>query len=355
MTRVEFGHLSWCPPFQGAELAAEDEELGFDIRYFGDNTCWTSDPFAELRAAAEATTRIKLATGATNTVTRHPSAVASAMAAVQLRSGGRAMCGVSKGDSAMGVIARGPQRHAEFVENTTMLRGYLRAERVRIGAGASRLAWLDDFPEYEPVPLEIMASGPKTLKAAAALADRVTLAVGAAPERIDWALGELARGLNEAGRDPAEVTVGAMICLCVDADAAAAVEQLRTRVRGQAHMSSFRGNDLTAQPQIMRRVTSQLRQGYVYEDHHLRGTSWSETDAPAGMVDAEFAKWFGIGGPAWYAVERIHELIEQGLRYFVFSGQSRPEREAILGEVAPEVRRLAAPHDSNPPRPDTAR
>ena len=77
MSAVEFGHLSWRPPFEGAERVAEDEQLGFDIRYFGDNTCYASDPFAEMRAAAEATSTIKLATGVTNTVTRHPSAVAT--------------------------------------------------------------------------------------------------------------------------------------------------------------------------------------------------------------------------------------------------------------------------------------
>src|SRR5579872_3697712 len=118
---IEFGHGGWAPPFQGATLAREDEELGFDIRYFGENYCFNSDPFAELREAARATRRIKLATGVTNTVTKHPSVVASAMAAVQILSAGRAICGVGKGDSSLGVIGRGPQRHDEFVENTSML------------------------------------------------------------------------------------------------------------------------------------------------------------------------------------------------------------------------------------------
>ena len=41
----------------------------------------------------------------------------------------------------------------------------------------------DGFPEFEPVPLEVISSGPKTIAAATTLADRITLSVGAAQER----------------------------------------------------------------------------------------------------------------------------------------------------------------------------
>src|SRR5438045_2232117 len=60
---VEFGHCTIAPPLQGAALALEDEQLGFDIRYFGDNHSLHPDPFVALFDAAHATTRIKLATG----------------------------------------------------------------------------------------------------------------------------------------------------------------------------------------------------------------------------------------------------------------------------------------------------
>ena len=59
---VEFGHCTIAPPLQGAALALEDEQLGFDIRYFGDNHSLHPDPFVALLDAARATTRIKLAT-----------------------------------------------------------------------------------------------------------------------------------------------------------------------------------------------------------------------------------------------------------------------------------------------------
>ena len=75
---MEIGHLTWAPTLEGPALAQEDERFGFDIRYFGDNTCMHSDVFSELRDAARATSKIKLGTSVTNTLTRHPSAVARA-------------------------------------------------------------------------------------------------------------------------------------------------------------------------------------------------------------------------------------------------------------------------------------
>jgi hypothetical protein len=45
---VEFGHLTWGAPFDGAMMAGHDEEMGFDIRDVGDNTSTNSDVFAEI-------------------------------------------------------------------------------------------------------------------------------------------------------------------------------------------------------------------------------------------------------------------------------------------------------------------
>jgi 5,10-methylenetetrahydromethanopterin reductase len=331
---IEFGHVNFVPPFQGAALAREDEELGFDIRYFGENSSFVSDPFAEMRAAAEATTRIRLAVGATNTVTRHPLVVATSIAAVQVLSAGRAICGVGKGDSALGVVGLGPQRHDEFVEKTTMLRAFLRGETIRLGDYDSRLQWLDGR-DFSPVPLELMGSGPRMLRTAAGLADRVTLAVGTAPERIAWALERIDEGLEAAGRSRDEIRIGAYVPIALDDDPRLAAERLRVRVKGAAHMASLRGTDFDAQPEKLRAVTTRLRDEYDYRHHN------NEAGNPLGeLVDDDFATWFGIGGPASYVVERLGRLAEAGLSYFFFGAIPLEERQRIAADVMPAVRAL---------------
>src|SRR5690606_11507887 len=125
---VEFATTGFYPPLSGGAAAQESEEQGFDIHSFGCNECLTPDVFTELRMAAEATTDIKLMVGVFNMITRHPSVIASGMAAIQLASDGRAICGVGKGDSSMGMIGRKPQRHDEYVRDASLVRAYLRGE-----------------------------------------------------------------------------------------------------------------------------------------------------------------------------------------------------------------------------------
>jgi 5,10-methylenetetrahydromethanopterin reductase len=330
--RVEFGHVSWCPPFQGATIAQENEAFGFDVQYFGDNQCLTSDTFSELRAAAAATTDMRIATGVTNLVTRHPAVVASSIAGVQVVSQGRAICGVGKGDSALGMIGLRPQHHDEFVERMAMLRTYLSGESQRTGSWDSRLQWLDDV-DYAPVPLEMMASGPKSLEAAGQLCDRVSLAVGAAPERIAWALDIVYEAAERAGRSRDDVTVGAFVNIVIDDDQTQAADLLRTRVKGWAHMASFPGHDLQTQPEIMRSATRRLRNEYDYAHHD------SEVGSPlADLVSAEFAGWFGIGGPRSYVIDRLVELGQLGLRHFNFAALPTGEREMMASAIMPQVR-----------------
>jgi 5,10-methylenetetrahydromethanopterin reductase len=328
---VQFGNVAFCPPLQGGALAAADEALGFHLRYFGENSCYGSDPFAELRDAAGVTSRIRLAVGATNFVTRHPAVIAGAIAGVQVASGGRAICGIATGDSALGVIGRRPQRLAQFAQDAATLRAYLRGETVDADGFSSRIEWLDTV-DYTPVPVEVMCSGPKTIAVAAAVADRVTLTVGAAPERITWALGELDAGLAAAGRSRGDIEVGAYVGVVVDDRRDRAIERLRVRVKGVAHMASLPGIDLDQQPERLRQVTTRLRAAYDYRHHNVNA------DNPLGaLVEPDFADWFGIGGPPAYVVDRLGGLADAGLGYIFVAGMAGEERERFAADVMPQL------------------
>jgi len=53
---VEFGHCTIAPPLEGAALALEDEQLGFDIRYF----TGTTTPFIRIRSSRSSMRRAPL-------------------------------------------------------------------------------------------------------------------------------------------------------------------------------------------------------------------------------------------------------------------------------------------------------
>jgi 5,10-methylenetetrahydromethanopterin reductase len=335
---LEFGTTGFYPPFQGAAIARASEELGFDVQMFSENHTRVPDAFGEMRDAARATSRIRLLCGPVNFVTRNPGVIASGIVPIQAVSDGRAVCGIASGDSAVAAAGRRPQRVAALEQDLAVLRAYLHGgDAVLPGGSTSRLEWAQGLP-YPPVPIEMVCSGPRAIAVAARLADRVGLSVGANPERVGWALRIIDAALVEAGRERADVRVGVFVPLAVTADRASGRSQIRTRVAGWAHMSSFKGNDLAQQPEILRRVTSVLRDGYDYRFHHPGAPAENPNTA---VCDEEFGDWFGLGGPPSYLVERLGELVAMGVDT-ITCALPVPERERFAAEVIPALRPLRA-------------
>src|SRR5690242_15367982 len=143
---VEFTTTGFCPAFGGADVARESEELGFDVQAFGENHNMAADLFGEMRAAAAATSRIRLMCGPVNFVTRDPGVIASAIAPIQVASGGRAICGIARGDSAVALAGKAPSRHADLDRDLRVLRTYLDRGTIEWGERESRLEWIGDLP-----------------------------------------------------------------------------------------------------------------------------------------------------------------------------------------------------------------
>jgi len=216
-----------------------------------------------------------------------------------------------------------------------MLRTYVRGGDVEFSDRSSRLEWADGLA-YEPVPIQMVCSGPKAIALAAGLADRIGLSVGANSERIAWALRIIDDALNAAGRDRDSVRVGAFVPIAVTKDRTTGRTAIRPRVAGWAHMSSFKGNDLSQQPEIMRRVTTALRDVYDYR-YHRPG---APPDNPnTAVCDEDFGDWFGVGGPPSYIIDRLGKLVEMGIDFFTTSLPSA-ERERYAADVMPALREL---------------
>src|SRR5262245_5888348 len=309
---VEFGTTGFCPALEGARIARESEDLGFDVQLFGENHAMAADVFGEMRPAAAATKRIRLLAGPVNFVTRDPGVIASAIAPIQILSGGRAICGIARGDSAVALAGRRPQPQAGLERDLGILRRYLDRETVSFPERESRLEWIGELP-YTRVPIELVASGPRAIALAARRSDRIGLSVGGNSEYVRQALGVIDAALAASGRSRAEVVIGAFLPVALTADRASGRAALRSRVAGWAHMSSFPGIDLSRQPAILRQATEKLRHGYDYRFHRADVPA---QNANTQLIEDEFADWFGIGGPPAYIVDRLLELAELGVRYF---------------------------------------
>jgi 5,10-methylenetetrahydromethanopterin reductase len=165
MIRVDVGLLPQEPVDATASLAAEAEALGFGGVWVADSHDVFRDAFVALALCADRTRTIRLATGVSNPVTRHPAALAGAIATIDELSDGRAVLGLGVGESAVRNAGLAP----------ASLAGLERA------VGEIR----DRVPG---VPIVVAASGPKALALAGRIADGVLVQIGARPELVRWAL-----------------------------------------------------------------------------------------------------------------------------------------------------------------------
>jgi 5,10-methylenetetrahydromethanopterin reductase len=172
---MEFGVLAVPWPRRSAETARLLEDLGFDTVLFPDSQNLAPEVWGQLMLAAQATSRVRLGPGVTNSITRDAAVTASAAVALQAESRGRAVLAIGRGDSSVQRIGKREDRVAPFERYLTALQGYLHGEAVDRDGFASRLEWLEHL-KVPTVPVEVAATGRRVIEVAARRADRICLA-----------------------------------------------------------------------------------------------------------------------------------------------------------------------------------
>lgn len=347
---VEFWTSGAGVPRANVRQAARAEAAGLDGIVYVDSQNLTGDCYIALALAARETTRLKLGTGVTNPLTRHPAVTASAIATVQAESGGRAHLGIGRGDSALAHLGYAPAPVAVLEDYLRRLQAYLRGDAVEFAADAdldslglaaqpteSALGWLrGDQPK---VPVDVAATGPRVIGAAARHADRASLAVGADPKRIAWAMEVARTARREAGLD-GEQPFAAYVPLAVHDDPEQAWRLAEGGLSLFARFSVMHGRVLGPVSDEERKTLDRIHSAYDMNQHARAGS------AQAAVLNTDFAREFGVFGPPSYCAERLAELVELGIDRFVVVGPAvgarNPEHarasERLLAEVIPAVR-----------------
>ena len=298
--------LGVAAPRSVARFAASVEADGFDGLAVVDSQNLSGDPYVALALAATATERIGLATGVTNPYTRHPAATASSIASVQSISGGRAVLGIGRGDSALAHLGLSPAPVGVFADYLRRLQGYLSGDDVAFGSEptisrrstpsalgdqptASRIEWIKGLPK---VPLDVAATGPKVIALAAVVADQITFALGADPERLAWGI-EVARAARvEAGLDPDGLRYGTYVNLAAHPDIAVGRALVAGGLSTLARFNVMHGQTAGPVDAESRATLTELHERYDMNHHTQAGSAQADTLTPA------FVDRFAIVGPA---------------------------------------------------------
>jgi 5,10-methylenetetrahydromethanopterin reductase len=333
---TEFGIVMEPSPGYTARLAAEIEAMGFDALLCPDTQCLSPEPYGQLSLAAARTTRLKLGTGVTNPFTRDASVTAGALATLQVESGGRALCGIGRGDSSAAHIGRRNAKTAELREYVEQVRAYIAGEEVARGETRSRMRWIAPG-SVPPVPLDIACTGPATIRMAVEAGDRVTFSVGSAPERLRWAMDTALAHLATTGRDRASLRIGAFVNLVCDADEKRAIELGRMISGMVAHFAGMKDSPTEHLPPRLKAIAERMKSGYDMARHA------QNEGAHLAMIDDDFVDWFSICGPPAKCVERLGELLALGLDHvYVLGGSPVPAPHGARQEAMVRQTRLFA-------------
>ena len=338
--RPELWMLTFPIPGLAPHLAEMAESGGWDGLVFADTQNLAADVYGSLCLAATVTTTLGLGTGVTNPVTRHPAVTAAAIATVQIVSAGRAVLGIGRGDSSLAHIGREPERVAAFERYVTVVQQYLRGEPADLGDGVtSENEWIGAIGRPK-VPVDVAATGPRVIGVGARLAERVTFAVGAEPERVAAAIATARRARDEAGLDPMGVSLGAYVNVVAHPDRDRARALVRGGLGSFAHFSGMRGAPAAGVADDDAEVFRRLGASY-----DLAGHGKTAAGHQSVMPD-EFVDRFGVTGPSDECGRRLAELVDLGLDRLVVIGGSRDAgpgellaaNRRFMDEVAPVVR-----------------
>lgn len=279
------------------------------------------DAFASLTLCAAATERIRIASGVTNPVTRHPAVLAGFFATLAELSAGRAVLGIGAGESSVRTLGRGPAKLDEVERCVTAVRALLAGD----AAGGTRMSW-----RAPRVPIVVAASAPRMLELAGRVGDGVLFQVGADPALVRYALDRIDAGARAAGRDPADVERSLRVACHVDQDVRRAREAVAPYAAVAANTVA-RSVPRAAIPESLHGDLDRLRAGYDYRRHGYR-------DAPhLRLVTEELVAATAVAGPGEAVAARFRELAVLGVDRFVVP--------LDLAERVPQARELAAALD----------
>lgn len=311
-----------------AGFTAELERRGVEELWLIDSQLAMKDVYVGLALAAGRTERMRLGTGVTNLVTRHPTVTANAIAAIAELSNGRALLGLGAGDSSVYGLGARPSRVAEVEEGLRFFGSVLRGEDGSWQGRTYKLA-----QPLPPTPVYLAVSQPRMCRLAGRYADGAIVMGPAQPDVLARQLAWIEEGVAAAGRDRSDVRVCFVTPLSAHDDRGAALADVRSWASAQARLQAD-APELPASLVPFSEEIARAKADYDYAEHlstraHHRAT-----------VSDELVYTLAVAGTPEECVERVRALADTGVDDLIFPllGSGRLGRLELLTErIAPAL------------------
>jgi probable F420-dependent oxidoreductase len=298
------------PSSRVVELATRAEQLGFTYGWAFDSHVLWQEPFVVFSQMLANTERMIVGPMVTNPGTRDWTVLASHFATLNEMSGGRTVCGMGRGDSALRYIGREPETLATTAEATRVIKDLVAGREVEYNGKKLSIPWIESGWE---LPVWMAAYGPKALASTGTHYDGYILQL-ADPQVAAWTIGAVRIAAERAGRDPDSLT----ICVAAPAYVGDDIARQRDQVRWFGGMVGNHVHDMVKRygtgdeskiPKVLADYIT-AREGYDYA-HHGKASNTSTDFVPDEIVDR-----FCLLGPPEAHIARLEELRSLGVDQF---------------------------------------
>jgi 5,10-methylenetetrahydromethanopterin reductase len=336
--RFSYCMLPDYPLGDAVEMIKTADDLGFYACYSVDET-WHKDPYVLFAAAADKTERIRFGPNVTHVFLREPTLICQQMATLDELTDGRMELLVSTGNFGLlgqyGIDWAGQKPLSRLKEAIHVMRTFLDEGAITFEGDFFKYNGLYTFarPVQERLPIKMGAmKGPRSFEAAGELTDGVHHALSYSREAYDYMAEHVGKGAQRAGRDPADLDMGAWVVTVVSEDSAAAKHAARILVA--FYISSMPAEQLARHgidADELAPVVEALGAGDVAKAVQLFEPRYAEKLSLAGTPDEVIEKIKSDIQPAGVN-HMILALSDAGL-VKLFSGEDVPNVPDINGQL----------------------
>jgi 5,10-methylenetetrahydromethanopterin reductase len=316
------------PLLEWAAFCERLERGGVDEMWLIDSQLAMKDAYIGLALAAERTEHMRIGTGVSNLVTRHPTVTANAIAAIAELSQGRAMLGLGAGDSAVYGVGARPSRVAEVEAGLRFFSAVLAGGEGTWDGREHRL------PQPAPAtPLYLAVSQPRMCRLAGRLADGAIVMGPAQADVLARQLSWIEEGIAEADRERSDVRVCFITTMSAREDGEAALADVRSWATGQARLLAD-ARELPASLEPFTEEIARAKAGYDYSEHLSTRARHQST------ISDDLVRTLAIAGSPEECVERVRALQATGIDDLIFPlmGTGRLERlQTLTDRITPAL------------------
>lgn len=197
-----------CAPVnEVARFVGTCERAGFDGVGILDSQMLERDVFVSMAVAAQATSKIRIASAVLNPVTRHLSVIASAAKTVSELAPGRVEFWIGRGFSSVQTVGVRPATVKQMRECVITLKSLMTGRDFDFNGRGGRATSRMRHGDLEIPKIFIAAHGPRTIEVAGEVADGVLLQTGLHPGAIEVARKHLEIGAQRSGRNVNDIEV----------------------------------------------------------------------------------------------------------------------------------------------------